>query len=61
MEEETEFLLKRASEEARQAIASESPEAAEAHKELALRYSVKAVALLHEEVDPSDPKAQAKG
>jgi len=48
MEEEAEFLLKRASQEARRAIASDHPEAAEAHEQMALRYSAKAVALLHE-------------
>ena len=49
MEQETEFLLKRASEEARRAIISEKPEAAGAHEELARRYSAKAVAALHQE------------
>jgi len=53
MEEETEFLLKRASQEARRAIAAEHPEAAEAHEELSLRYSAKAVALLNEEDGPA--------
>ena len=49
MEQQTEFLLKRASEEARRAIASEKPQAAGAHEELARRYSAKAVAALQEE------------
>ena len=53
MEEETEFLLKRASQEARRAIAAEHPEAAEAHEEMALRYSAKAVALLHDQDGPA--------
>ena len=48
MEEETEFLLKRASQEARRAIAAEHPEAAEAHEEMSIRYSAKAVASLHD-------------
>ncbi len=58
MEDETEFLLRRASQEARRAITSEKPEAAEAHEELSLRYSAKAVALLHEEDGAADAKAQ---
>ncbi len=49
MEPETEFLLRRASQEARRAINCEQPEAARAHEELARRYSAKAVAALHEE------------
>lgn len=53
MEEETEFLLKRASQEARRAIAAEHPEAAEAHEELSVRYSAKAVALLHNQDGPA--------
>jgi hypothetical protein len=54
MEEETEFLLKRASQEARRAIACEHPDAAEAHEQMALRYSAKAVALLQDEDEPAD-------
>lgn len=54
MEEETEFLLRRASQEARRAIASKSPEAAEAHEEMALRYSAKAVASLKDGDSPAD-------
>ena len=53
MEEETEFLLKRASQEARRAIAAEHPEAAEAHEEMALLYSAKAVASLQDEDGPA--------
>ena len=48
MEQETEFLLRRASQEARRAINCEQPEAAQAHEELARRYSAKAVAALNE-------------
>lgn len=54
MEQETEFLLKRASEEARRAIVSEKPEAAVAHEELSRRYSAKAVAALHKEGGSGD-------
>ena len=43
MESETEFLLRRASEESLKAIASGQPEAADAHEELAVRYSAKAI------------------
>jgi hypothetical protein len=49
MEEETEFLLGRASQEARWAIGAEHLDAAEALEEMSLRYSAKAVASLREE------------
>ena len=42
MDEDTEFLLKRASEEATLAINAES-EASEVHQEMAVRYSAKAM------------------
>lgn len=43
MESETEFLLRRASEESLKAMNSIQPQAEVAHEELALRYSVKAI------------------
>lgn len=46
MENAIEYLLKRASEESLKAISSHQPEAADAHEELAIRYSSKAVAAL---------------
>lgn len=55
MESETEFLLRRASEEGRRAMNSVQPQAEEAHEEMAIRYSVKAVEALSvdDEVDPA--------
>jgi hypothetical protein len=61
MEEETQFLLKRASQEARRAIASAHPEAEEAHKELSLRYSAKAVAALSGGDGPAGAEARPGG
>ncbi|HEV2080521.1 MAG TPA: hypothetical protein VGR19_11585 [Allosphingosinicella sp.] len=49
MERETEFLLRRASQEARRAINCDQPEAAQAHDEMARRYSARAVAALHKQ------------
>lgn len=49
MRSETEYFLKRASEESRRALTSEAPEAAEAHETMSVRYSAKALALLDEE------------
>ena len=46
MRSETEYLLKRASEEARRALTTEVPEASQAHETLAICYSARAVALL---------------
>jgi hypothetical protein len=46
---ETQYLLRRASEEVRRAISSEQPEAAEVHEALSVRYSAKALTLLFEE------------
>ncbi len=53
MKTETEFLLRRASEESRKAISSDQPEAADAHEELAVRYSVKAAAALSDDDEPA--------
>jgi hypothetical protein len=62
MDEETEFLLKRAAEEARRAISSPNEEAANAHQGMAIRYSAGAVAKLADEADRLDetntPQAQ---
>jgi hypothetical protein len=52
MNPETEYLLRRASDEARQAIKSEQPEAADVHEALSVRYSAMAVTLLAKD----DPK-----
>jgi hypothetical protein len=49
MESKTEFLLRRASEESLKAIAAGQPEAADAHEELAVRYSAKAIMALSDE------------
>jgi hypothetical protein len=46
---ETQYLLRRASEEARRAIGSEQPKAAQVHEALSVRYSAKALTLLFEE------------
>ena len=51
MENETEYLLRRASEETRNAINSNQPQAEVAHKKMALRYSVKAIIALSESDD----------
>ena len=48
MTPDTEYLLKRASEEARRTIASEKPQAATVHEALSNSYSAKAVTLLEE-------------
>lgn len=61
MRSETEYFLKRASEETRRALTSEAPEAAEAHETLSVRYSAKALALLDEEDHyPSSPGPAGK-
>jgi hypothetical protein len=54
MKSETKYLLRRASEEARMAIAAEQPEAADAHDTLAVCYSAKAVALIEDEEDEAN-------
>jgi hypothetical protein len=53
VERETEFLLRRAHEEALKAIRSDQPEAADVHEAMAVSYSVKAAELL------ADPHALA--
>ncbi|HEY0445828.1 MAG TPA: hypothetical protein VGD19_05175 [Allosphingosinicella sp.] len=55
MKRETQYLLRRASEEARQAIASDKPEAAEVHEALSVRYSAKALMELVREDDEAPP------
>jgi len=57
MKSETEYFLKRASEETRRALTSEAPEAAEAHETMSVRYSAKALALLDEEDHERRPAA----
>ena len=54
MEEETEFLLKRAREEATQAIRAGDERVADAHQQMAVRYSAKALIRLAEQ-DPDEP------
>jgi len=49
MRSETEYFLKRASEEAQRALTSDAPKAAEAHDTMSVRYSAKARALFAEE------------
>lgn len=49
MKAETEYFLLRASQEARQALQAEKPEAERAHSKLSIRYSAKALILLGEE------------
>ena len=46
MDTDTDYFLRRASEEARRAIASDEPKAAEVHEALSVRYSAKALTLL---------------
>jgi hypothetical protein len=53
MKSTTEFLLRRASEESLKAISSHLPEAADAHEELAVRYSSEAVAALADGDEPT--------
>jgi hypothetical protein len=53
MESEAEYLLKRASDESRKAISSDLPEVADAHEELAIRYSAKAVTALSVDDEPA--------
>ena len=57
MKTETEYFLKRASEETRRALISQAPEAAEAHEAMSVRYSAKALALLDEEDHEQRPAA----
>ena len=54
MESETGFLLRRASEETRNAINSNQPQAEVAHEKMALRYSVKAIIALSD-TDEDEP------
>ena len=49
MRSETQYFLKRASEEAQRALTSDAPKAAEAHDAMSVRYSARARALLAEE------------
>lgn len=60
MKDETEFLLKRASQEAHLAINSEQAEAADVHEELSVLYSAKAVALLHEKDAATEPEPSSR-
>ncbi len=53
MKRETRYFLRRAREEARRAIRSDNPQAADAHEELSKLYSAKAVTLLVEEDAPA--------
>lgn len=48
MERETEFLMRRAHEEALKAIRSDQPQAADVHEAMAVSYSAKAAELLAE-------------
>jgi hypothetical protein len=59
IEPETRYLLKRASEEARRAISSEQPEAADVHEALSVRYSAQALIKLVED-DPGTDAAAAQ-
>jgi hypothetical protein len=61
MESTTEFLLRRASEESLRAIASGQPEAADAHEELAIRYSSKAAAALADGDEPTSASGSIEG
>ena len=49
MDEDTEFLLKRAREEATRAINADSETASQAHQSMAIRYSAKALVQLTNE------------
>lgn len=59
MKSEARYLLRRASEEARQAISAQQPEAAEIHETLSVRYSAKALSLIADEAEEpiADPAA----
>lgn len=55
MEEDTEFLLRRAKEEVTKAISADDERAAEAHQALAVRYSAKALIQLSAEDETPIP------
>lgn len=55
MKSETRYLMRRASEEAKRAICSEKPEAADVHEALSVRYSAKALILLIEDDEALGP------
>lgn len=54
MKSDAEYFLRRASEEAHRAIASEQPEAASAHEDLSNFYSVRAARLLAAKDEPCE-------
>lgn len=54
MKPETQYLLRRASDEALRAISSQQPEAADVHESLSVRYSAKALILIAEEDEESE-------
>ena len=61
MKTDTDYFLRRASEEARRAIASEEPKAAEVHEALSVHYSARAPTLLAAEDgddEPASPTAE---
>jgi hypothetical protein len=60
MKSETEYLLRRAGEEAHKAISSEKPEAARVHEALSVHYSAKAVIQLLEEDEERDADERPK-
>lgn len=59
MEEETEFLLKRAEEEATQAVRAADERAADAHQQMAVRYSARALIRLADQDSDGDGQAQS--
>lgn len=60
MKTETQYLLRRASEEAQAAISSPEPAAADAHEALSICYSAKAVLeLVAEDDEPSTAPSEA--
>lgn len=58
MEEETEFLLKRAKEEATQAIRATDERVADAHQHMAVRYSARALLQLADQDLDGDRRAR---
>ena len=60
MEEETEFLLKRAKEEATKAIRSADERAADAHQQMAVRYSARALIRLADQDSDGEGQTESR-
>jgi hypothetical protein len=55
--EEAFYLLRRARQEQEQAAAADTPEAAAVHRELAMRYSIKALLVPVEDAEMADDRS----